>query len=256
MKKFIKRIIRRLGYKVSRLVYRNDIWHLIDFCLKEHKIKVLLDVGANEGQFLNNLQQHCYYHFEASYSFEPIPDAYSKLIANVKRFTNSKKVQVLNFALGNQTKEASINVTPNSVSSSLLPPSPDFIDHYKSGSNTKIYEIKVPVHRFDEIYHQLQPPLSLQKGLNEDRCFLKLDVQGFERNVLDGFGSCLDNVYVALLECSLVESYQGRPLIGDMLEYMSDLGFYVVGIFPGYFDEQKRQLCEVDVVFIRTRISQ
>lgn len=251
MKKLAKQIARGLGYKVSRLGDRNDIWHLIDSLLEEYQISVLLDVGANEGQFLGKLAHHCRHHFETSYSFEPLQDAYSKLSASATRFTNAKTVEALNIALGDETGQASINVTPNSVSSSLLPPAPDYVGHYKSGSNTEIRRINVQVHRFDEIYSQLQPPLRLGKGSNGDRCFLKLDVQGFERHVLDGFGSCLDHVPMVLLECSLIESYQGRPLIGDMLEYMSERGFQVTGIFPGYFDEQKRQLYEVDVVFIK-----
>lgn len=255
MKKLAKKIIKSLGYKVSQLGDRNDIWHFIDGLLEEYQISVLLDVRANEGQFLGKMARNCRHHLETSYSFEPLPDAYSKLVTGAARFTNVQKVEALNIALGDKSGQGSINVTPNSVSSSLLPPSPDFVDHFRSGVNTDIREIKVPVHRFDEIYSQLQPPLRLEKGPNGHRCFLKLDVQGFERHVLDGFGSCLDYVPMALLECSLIESYQSRPLIGDIIEYMSERGFHAAGIFPGYFDVQKRQLYEVDVVFIRASVN-
>lgn len=248
MKEHIKNILRRLGYKLVHLKGPNDIWHLIDGLLAKHDVNILLDVGANKGQFLTNTCRVLRHNFQKIYSFEPLPEAYIGLLKTIERLGASSEVQASNIALGSQTTKSTIHVAPNSVSSSLLKPSSEFKKMLNMDIDPTFEELEIFVHRFDEVAVELDSPLV--SGADE-KYFLKLDVQGFEKHVLDGFGKHIDNVKVALVECSFEESYKDRPLLSDIISYMLNRGFHVAGIFPGYYNKDKYQLFEVDVVFAK-----
>ncbi|MBO9399402.1 FkbM family methyltransferase [Shimia sp. R9_3] len=247
MKKFLQKHARKFGIKLSRLNDRNDLWYLLESQILDYKTNVMIDVGANEGQFISKVMSNSSLAFEKIYSFEPLPDAFANLQNRVQDLKTKSKIQTFNIALGDKNETQNIYVAPNSVSSSLLPVADGFKRHLELEEEAQMQKIGIPVERFEDFAQSLFPSLDFKK----DKCFLKLDVQGFEKHVLEGFGPLLDHVPLALLECSLVEIYRDRPLMGDMFEYMTKKGFHVAGIFPGYFDDETRQLFEVDVVFAR-----
>ncbi len=84
-----------------------------------------------------------------------------------------------------------------------------------------------------------------------DRLFLKLDVQGYERNVLEGGRDSLDRVVGLRAELSVLKCYEGEPLLCDMLPYLYDLGFKLTGIEPGWSDELTQEVFQMDGIFFR-----
>ena len=61
-------------------------------------------------------------------------------------------------------------------------------------------------------------------------CLLKIDVQGYELNVLRGGTKTLHEVDVALIECSFVELYEGQALAGQVISFMAEAGFRLAGV--------------------------
>jgi hypothetical protein len=81
--------------------------------------------------------------------------------------------------------------------------------------------------------------------------FLKVDVQGFELEVLAGAEEILPRIVGAQLELSLVPLYQGQALYPELMRFMEGQGFEVWGIIPGLVDNSSGRLVQTDVVFFR-----
>lgn len=59
---------------------------------------------------------------------------------------------------------------------------------------------------------------------------IKLDVQGYELEVLAGFDKYIANTEVILTEASLLEIHKGVPLVRDVINYMGDRNFVLYDI--------------------------
>ncbi len=80
--------------------------------------------------------------------------------------------------------------------------------------------------------------------------FLKLDVQGYELEVLRGAGQVLANTEAALLEVALLEYNRGAPLLAEVVAFMRERGFVVYDIGGLYRRESDDTLYMVDLLFV------
>lgn len=204
--------------------------------LKHFEIQTVLDVGANTGQF-------AYYTRNLGYrnsiiSFEPLSSAFGILQKFAKGDPNW---QICNCAIGNTDGTVEINISTNSQSSSILEIMPD---HVKSAPDSAYKgKEKVNIHKIDTI---------IDKYTNElNRTFLKIDVQGFEKNVIEGAKKSIKMIKGLQLELSMIELYKGESLITDMLNIINDLGFTIFSLEPGFYDKNTGQLLQVDGIFYR-----
>ncbi len=123
---------------------------------------IVLDIGANIGLHTillakitgNSGQVH---------AFEPIPSIYTQLEKSIEK-NNIKNIRVEKFALGEKQEELDININLGCVASSSI------LDKDVSNMTTNI---KIQVKALDS--------LNLQKV-----DFIKLDVEGYEWNVIAG----------------------------------------------------------------------
>jgi len=102
---------------------------------------------------------------------------------------------------------------PNSEIVSTLDPTAWTVEHV----------VHVKTIRLDEIWHQY---------VNDVPTFVKVDVQGFEKDVVIGMGNLLDDVSCIEFESALTSFYVGQPKFHDMFELMFDHGFDLVKIKP------------------------
>ena len=79
---------------------------------------------------------------------------------------------------------------------------------------------------------------------------MKIDVQGYERQVIDGSRVSLKNITVVQIELSLVELYKGAMLYKEVISLMEELGFYMYSIISGFRDPQTGQLLQADGIFV------
>ncbi len=231
-------IIRKLinPLKLDLKIYPNLDLRRRKKLLDYYKITKVLDVGANAGQYANQI-------FELGFtgnivSFEPLKKVYKELEKQVKK---NNQWSSFNIALGNKNEELEINVSKNTYSSSILEILPS---HVKSAPESEVVnKEKITVKRLDDVYRNL-----VKDG---ERVLLKIDVQGFEKHVLEGAKKVLNEIKGIQIEMSVEELYNGELLFLDMIMYLNNLGFSLHSLENGFYDEQSGKLLQVDGIFFR-----
>lgn len=81
--------------------------------------------------------------------------------------------------------------------------------------------------------------------------FVKLDVQGYEIEVLKGASQTLRHAAFVLLEVSISNYNEGSPLIHDIVQWMHGKGYVVYELFD--LSRRNDVLVQVDLLFARAR---
>ena len=63
----------------------------------------------------------------------------------------------------------------------------------------------------------------------EDNLFVKIDVQGFECEVIKGGQATLRRAKIVIVETTFRPIYEGQPLFGDVYSALVELGFRYAG---------------------------
>lgn len=80
---------------------------------------------------------------------------------------------------------------------------------------------------------------------------LKLDVQGYEREVLLGGTETLAAAEVVVMELSTKRLNEGAPLAHEMIQFMSERGFHLFDVTGFWREQATGVLMQMDVVFVR-----
>jgi FkbM family methyltransferase len=232
----LRHLVRRIGYDVApfRPVDCPNVRRRM--MLDMYRIDTVIDVGANTGQYGQRLRDAGYP--RRIVSFEPLPDAFRQLSerASVDSLWDCEQV-----ALGDGDGDALLHVSRNSVCSSLLPTEKRLLRAEPRSVHTD--STAVPLRRLDSVVQGL---VALDGHL-----WLKLDVQGYERPVLDGASEVLKRIQVVEAELSLVPLYEGQALYREIVEFLISLGFDIIGLERGFTDARTGQVLQVDGVFAR-----
>jgi FkbM family methyltransferase len=232
-KRIIRRTLRRFGYDFRRVQHFGEPT-LLDF-LVSRKIDLILDVGANEGQFTQAIRNAGY--GGEIVSFEPIGNVFAKLAANAAR---DRKWTARRLALGDQRGRSEISVTAHTVFSSFMAQSA-MLQGWDPGTAVVARE-EVEVATLDEIVGDFA----------DRRVFLKIDTQGFERQVLAGARASLERILGVQLELPIVHLYKGVWSLPEAIRYMEERGFAVAQIHTvAHLNDDRVSLAEVDCVFRR-----
>jgi FkbM family methyltransferase len=232
----LRRLARKAGYEVRQHTPLRSFAAARDDLMRRRGIDVVLDVGANAGQYGELLRERGY--AGRIVSLEPVAEAFAELEGRARADGNWEAVQV---AASDADGELTLNVTGDSRSSSVLPRNERFAD--LPGWAPKESR-PVPARRLEGIVPDL-----LRAG---ERAYLKLDVQGYERSVLAGAGTALDRFEALELELSMTALYEGQPDVAEMLPLLAQLGFRPVSLEPILLDEDGL-LMELDGLFARAR---
>jgi hypothetical protein len=76
---------------------------------------------------------------------------------------------------------------------------------------------------------------------------IKLDVQGFELEVLKGMDKYLSQVSYLIVEVSFKEYYHGQPLFLDIANYVAGFNFNIYAF--GHSTPVGQELGQIDVLF-------
>ena len=206
--------------------------------IESYNVNVVFDVGASDGGFSEGLRDSGY--AGGIYSFEPVGSAFASLQAKAEDDANW---DVFNIALGDSEKKQEINVSGNSVSSSLLDMMPA---HYQAAPESAyIGKEKVEVKTLDSIFGEFVQPT--------DKVYLKIDVQGSENAVLRGAERSLMQIDTMQIEMSLVPLYKSEWTLGEICAFMSEKSYSLVAIVNVFDDEDTGQILQVDGIFHRFR---
>jgi FkbM family methyltransferase len=81
--------------------------------------------------------------------------------------------------------------------------------------------------------------------------FLKLDVQGFELEILKGAPNALATAEAVLLELSTIAQYEAAPLFHEVVAFMNSQGYHVFDICTLMRQRTENTLVQVDVIFVK-----
>ncbi len=240
IKQLIQRFSRAVGLEVRRAKNANIEPLVLKSILDLTGATIVLDVGANLGQFGDLL-------FRGGFkgtliSFEAIPDVHSRLVQHAKSQRGSWLVAPC-AALGSQRGRVEINIAGNSVSSSLLPMTRA---HQDAEPRSKYFEKRlIDMVTLDELAPSVTPAAG--------NILLKVDTQGYEMEVLKGARSILGRTVALQLELSLTPLYEGAPTLVEMISFMKSQGYELFSLIPGFRDKRSGRLLQVDGFFVREK---
>lgn len=204
--------------------------------MKSHNIDTLFDIGANSGQYALEMRNFGYK--GKIISFEPLKDAFHIL---QKSSFNDPNWIVNNYALGERNYKSFINVSSNSTSSSIKSMLPRSVESAPKSKYINQQEIEIKT--LDSISNSF---CDLKNNI-----MVKIDTQGFEKNVLEGGEKFFQISKIIQLEMSLVTLYDNQMLFVEMINYVNNLGFELYSLENGFADNDNGQLLQVDGIFVK-----
>lgn len=231
----IKYIFNLFGYELTKkresLTLNTHLKQLID----KYEIDLVIDVGANTGQFGKFLRKIGY---EGDIlSFEPVSSTFERLRENS---ASDRRWKITKLALGNKKGTETINVFDSTDFSSLLAPNEFGKQTFKQIRTSQTETIDIDT--LDNI-------LASDRQLASRKIFLKMDTQGYDLNVFIGARNSVNSIVAILSEISFLPIYDGMPDYHQVLKEFEASGFVVTGLFPVTRNEDLSMI-EMDGVLV------
>jgi|688.fasta_scaffold70354_3 FkbM family methyltransferase len=180
--------------------------------INSEKIALLIDGGANEGQWATRIRRDGY--SGRILSLEPGTKAFSKLEFNSK---DDPWWDVDSRALGSCEAILPLHLSSNDGMSSSLKRPERHLTEFPSVSFSGLEDVSVTTLE------------SLLQDVTEN-VMVKLDIQGFELEALKGIGVAIDKIVAIELEMTLVPMYRGEASVGRVLVTLETMGFKLFSI--------------------------
>jgi FkbM family methyltransferase len=233
---WVRQVLHRFGIDIVRYRGKRFPERLPLELIENRQVSLVLDVGASVGQTGIALREGGYR--GRIVSFEPQTAAFRELSAAA---ADDEAWECRQVAIGDRASSVQVNIAGNSWSSSLLPMS----DRQREASPASSYVASedVPLVRLDDLRSELLR--------DDDRVYLKLDVQGYEAQAVSGAAETLANTAVVEAEVSLVELYEGQMLMSEFMTLMRGFGFFPLHVVPEFRDPATGELLQLNVWFVR-----
>lgn len=229
------RLLSRPGYRRGLAVgVAAAVEH--EAAIRALPVGMLIDVGANVGQF--SLLVRTLHPAARIVAFEPLAEPAARY---GRLFADAPGVDLHRHALGSAEGNATIHLSRRLDSSSLLPISP--VQEQTFAGTGEVGVRTVPVRRLDAVLS----PASLTGPV-----LLKLDVQGFELEVIRGFSVGLAAVEHVYAEVSFLPLYEGQPLAPAIIADLHARGFDLAGVYNLSTDREERSV-QADMLFANRR---
>ncbi len=235
----LRRLVRHLGYDVAPFPGAAPHWAHIGDLLAHHGISLVIDVGANAGQYATALRNNGYGGRIVSY--EPTVAAHAGLVRAAAGDT--EWTAAVRCAVGDEPQAAvEIRTSGESDMSSLLPMTDSAQVHMPSAAAVQL---------------EAAPMVTLAAEWDErvapnDRVFLKVDTQGYEDKVLDGLGARIEAITGLQLELGLQPIYEGQAGYLELINRVASAGFEPVFVVPGYYGRHLRRMIDFDMIWFRS----
>ena len=191
--------------------------------LSELDIEKIIDIGAHKGEFLENMLK--IEKVNSFYAFEPQKNIFNELN---EKFSKNKKITLFNFAMDKEIANKKLKINKLSMTSSLAEINEksfylkikNFLTFSRSNFEN---ESEIQTNTVDKVFENI----SLQKSL------LKIDVEGFEINVLEGSQMKLKEIPFVLLENQFGNHYKNNSF-KDITKLLTKQNFKICKkfIFP------------------------
>ncbi len=226
----------------ARRSLRDRGFDVVRYCsvatmLNQRKVDLVLDVGANAGQYAGSLREAGYH--GRIFSFEPIAEVFQQLKRNA---ADDDLWTVMPFALGARKESKPLHLCPaESKFSSFLKPRAgvEAFPEHPAKLPTEIVEVMT----VDSVIGE-----EIAKGR---RIFLKSDTQGYEKEVLLGAQQSLPHILGVQIEMSLTCLYESQPMLDEMIAWLRTRGLQLWTIQRGLANPRTGRTSEVDGIFFR-----
>jgi FkbM family methyltransferase len=195
----------------SQVIWRSSFIHDEALVQEENFYKrylkqgdTVVDVGANIGYF-SLLCSSIVGKEGKVYSFEPHPRIYKYLVANIS-LNNMTNITTYNLAVGNETNEINLIQERNKDDRSYI--------------SKNISDMKVTMKRLDDM-----------KINSTNVNLLKIDVEGFEKFVIEGASDILSKTQCVFFEASDSLFKRFGYDVYDLCSVLKDMQFDIYGIF-------------------------
>lgn len=237
-KSAVKRLLAVVGYELRKssqigLDDINDVRQI----LGNPPAKTIIDVGGHEGQTATRYAEG--FPDATIYSLEPFSESFAKLQANTRQFSN---VKPFNLAMGNAEETRQLNVNQFSATNSLLAAVPEVKDLHTRQLMQSVRQVTIRVQKLDSFCQQA--------GI-EFIDLLKMDVQGFEMEVLGGGESLLRRKRVALIysEVTFESLYVEQTTFAELHARLTEQGFELVDLY-GQTRSPSKSIRWCDMLFV------
>lgn len=237
LRSLVKAAARSFGVDLRRYDPLNSADLRLAHFLSMRHVDLVLDIGANRGQFAQSLRTAGYEGRIAS--FEPLTTAWEEL--NRRAASDPLWDVAPRMAIGNVDGEIEIHVAGNSESSSVL----DMLASHVNAEPQSAYVgvEKVALRRLDSAAVNYVRPGS--------KLFIKIDTQGFEAQVIDGAGELLKHATGVNVEVSFVPLYEGQVLYLGIISALQSAGLEIWDLAPVFVDPQSFRLLQGNAIFFR-----
>ncbi len=197
---------------------------------------LLIDVGANVGDFTSGFLS--IYKNARFICFEPVTSTFARL---AKRFSGETRVEAHQYAVSDADGSAVIHLQEDSTLCTLTQYTKDANEAYEAMATAS-----------EEIVCRRLDSLQFEKG--DGRLFIKVDVQGFEIEVIGGGIDTLARADALLLECSFADEYENKePSFSPACALLRECGLYPV-VFQDYGRQISNYAFERDVLFVKREL--
>lgn len=171
------------------------------------------------------------------YIFEPIPKNYEIILKSKK----NEHWKVINKALGNKIGSAEMHIAQNVTSSSLMELKHEELSGEYAVLHEEQYKITVELSTLD---HEIPKNALID--------ILKIDVQGFEMEVLKGGKETLLRTSIIVLEVNNHIGFLNAPTYFELDEYLRSNNFELYDLFPNHKEQEKLQ--DWDVIYVNKKL--
>ncbi len=210
--KFLKFIKLFLNNTTRRGLYFNIGASIeLEELIKNLKFNIVVDVGSNRGQFILLVDK---FHSNIKVlSFEPIDELLEK---QKNFFAKRENINFFKNCVGSTNSEITLNITRKKDSSSIL----------------EIENTKNLGRHFDIIEKRIIKMVTLDDALSKTNLsgsvLLKLDVQGYELEVLKGLQNLLPKIKYIITEVAENQLYKDQVTENDILNYLKERNFQII----------------------------
>jgi len=195
--------------------------------------KHVVDIGGNRGQFAL-VARKCFPQAKID-SFEPLSEPAACFQSVFYADPNTKLHRL---AIGSKEEDVEIHISSRDDSSSLLP-----ITETQSTLFPGTGECST------RIIHVAPLKSVLSENEIQEPALLKIDVQGFELEVLYGCEELIEKFRYLYVECSFVELYEGQALADEVISFLHERHYILNGVYNLCYDIQGKAV-QADFFFI------
>ena len=185
--------IEKIFYPLTTFHHKRIFMHL-----RNLNIDKIIDIGAHKGEFLEKMLK--IEKVNLFYAFEPQKDIFDFLN---KKFSNNNKITLLNYALDKEITNKILQINKFSMTSSLAE-----INEKSLYLKLKNFLTRSKSNFVDEYEVQTNTVDNVFKDVNLEKTLLKIDVEGFEMNVIKGSKIKLKEIPYLLIENQFGNHYK------------------------------------------------